>query len=101
MSLQVKSFKDAVEAQDLLGAYNEFLGILEFIVDYSRTSISPRPQGSIEEITQIQKQLRTKCRDVYEVIKYMERDVLFEKISQVVALFESLEESVSKCQLEQ
>lgn len=99
MSLQAKNFRDAVVAQDLLNMYSEFLSILEFIVDYSRTRISSGAREDLESIAQIQKELRSTCRTIYETIKDMDKDALFEKIDRVVALFESLEASVRKDEL--
>lgn len=90
-----KSFKDAVSAQDILNAYNEFLAILDAIADHPRDKLLRRDLNDLKAAVSAQNELRSACRSVYEAIGGMDKDVLFDQIDRVVALLGVLEEDAS------
>lgn len=90
--LDAKRFKDAVATQDVLNAYNEFLGILESITDGLKDMDLQKGTGDLQEMASTQNRLRSTCKSVYEAIGGMDKDVLFEQIDKVEALVRILEE---------
>lgn len=106
MELEIYDFKKSLESDNPLLVFSTFASILNQIVDFSTNCLTGKNvdnlQGNLKSISEIQKNIRTMCKDTFEYIKEANieeitrnREKINENVDKIAELFIKLESTIN------